>query len=89
MQSMAEMDVARKKLLMEFFAEHFIAMAARSIEFNAYGQGNSNYSRVSSESTGTMKKNRPKLEAVILCGTVNGNSRFWFYSIRLITTILL
>ena len=64
LQSMAEMDVARKKLLMEFFAEHFIAMAVRSIEFNAYGQGNY-YSRVLNEGIGTLKKKlHQKLEAV-------------------------
>ena len=44
---------------MEFFAEHFIAMAARSIEFNAYGQGNY-YSRVLNESIGTLEKNSTK-----------------------------
>ena len=37
------------------------------------------YSRVSNESTGTLKKTRPKIQAVrnFFCGTFDGNSRFW------------
>ena len=36
------------------------------------------YSRVSNESTGTLKKTQPKIQAVrnFLCGTIEGNSRF-------------
>ena len=39
LQAMAEMDVSRKKLLLEFFADHFVAMADKSNEFKSYGQG--------------------------------------------------
>ena len=37
------------------------------------------YSGVSNKSTGTLKKIRPKIQAVrnFLCGTIEGNSRFW------------
>ena len=37
------------------------------------------YSWVSNESTGTLKKYHPKIQAVrnFFCGTIDGNSRFW------------
>ena len=40
---------------------------------------NDRYSRVSNESTGTLEKNQPNIQAVrnFFCGTIDGNSRFW------------